>query len=225
MDKATSNHAFCSTDTPTSVSLSCAFVLFVVKYSLRPFVSIGVHWCPFVVHILSAISCLPSFRAFRVFRAFRGSSPPQWTRGRIAARARPRAPSTHCLLLSIPYEKLFVSIRVHSWFISFRHFVPFVYFVLFVVKYSLRPFVSIRVHSWFIRGSFVVHSWFIRGSYLSAPSWFIFSPSLRVHSWPRRTTAPSKNRPGIPERLSKRFTFLPATRRHRSRMGLPGRPR
>ena len=32
--------------------------------------------------------------------------PPQWTRGRIAARARPRAPSTHYLLLPIPYEKL-----------------------------------------------------------------------------------------------------------------------
>ena len=177
MDKATSNHAFCSTDTPTSVSLSCAFVLFVVKYSLRPFVSIGVHWCPFVVHILSAISCLPSFRAFRVFRAFRGSSPPQWTRGRIAARARPRAPSTHCLLLSIPYEKLFVSIRVHSWFISFR---PFVVHILSIPS---CPFVASKDHS------------------------------------------AIKNRPGIPERLSKRFTFLPATRRHRSRMGLPGRPR
>ncbi len=32
------------------------------------------------------------------------------------------------------------------------------YFVLFVVKYSLRPFVSIRVHSWFISfRPFVVH--------------------------------------------------------------------
>ena len=154
---------------------------------------------------------------------------------------------------------------------SFRHFVPFVYFVLFVVhpllngrvaelprgraharhprtafsslfpmKYYSCPFV-------FIRGSYLSAisclsciSCFsllntlpasscpfvcIRGSYLSAPSWFIFSPSLRVHSWPRRTTAPSKNRPAILERLSKRFTFLPATRRHRSRMGLPGRPR
>ena len=30
---------------------------------------------------------------------------------------------------------------------SFRHFVPFVYFVLFVVKYSLRPFVASKDHS------------------------------------------------------------------------------
>ena len=30
----------------------------------------------------------------------------KWTRGRTAARARPRAPSSHYLLLSIPYEKL-----------------------------------------------------------------------------------------------------------------------
>ena len=30
----------------------------------------------------------------------------KWTRGRIAARARPRAPSPHYLLLPIPYEKL-----------------------------------------------------------------------------------------------------------------------
>ena len=30
----------------------------------------------------------------------------KWTRGRIAVRARPRAPSTHCLLLPIPYEEL-----------------------------------------------------------------------------------------------------------------------
>ena len=112
----------------------------------------------------------------------------------------------------------FVSIRVHSWFIlPLRHFVYFVPFVLFVVQMFFL--VSIRVHSWFI------FSPPLRGSYLSAPSWFIFSPSLRVHSWPRRTTAPSKNRPAILERLSKRFTFLPATRRHSSRMGLPGRPR
>ena len=121
---------------------------------------------------------------------------------------------------------------------SFRHFVPFVYFVLFVVHPLLNGRVAElprgRAHARHPRTTFSSlfpmknHSCpfvFIRGSYLSAPSWFIFSPSLRVHSWPRRTTAPSKNRPGIPERLSKRFTFLPATRRHRSRMGLPGRPR
>ena len=117
MDKATSNHAFCSTDTPTSVSLSWFSWLNTPSATSCPFVSIrGPNY-----------SLPSSFRAFRVFRAFRGSSPPQWTRGRIAARARPRAPSTHCLLLSIPYEKLFVSIRVHSWFI-------------------LSP--SLRVHSW-----------------------------------------------------------------------------
>ena len=54
-----------------------------------------------------------------------------------------------------------MSIGVHSWFKLFPAiviFVPFVYFVLFVVKYSLRPFVSIRVHSWFISfRPFVVH--------------------------------------------------------------------
>ncbi len=205
MDKATSNHAFCSTDTPTSVSLSCAFVLFVVKYSLRPFVSIGVHWCAFVVHILSVISCLSCFSCF------------SWLN-------TPSAPSCP-----------FVSIRGSY---SFRHFVPFVYFVLFVVHPLLNGRVAElprgRAHarhprtafsSLFPMKKYSCPFVFIRGSYLSAPSWFIFSPSLRVHSWPRRTTAPSKNRPAIFERLSKRFTFLPATRRHRSRMGLPGRPR
>ena len=152
---------------------SCPFVFIRGSYLSAP------SWFIFSpsLRVHSWFVFLPSFRAFRVFRAFRGSSPPQWTRGRIAARARPRAPSTHCLLLSIPYEKLFVSIRVHSWFISFR---PFVVHILSIPS---CPFVA------------------------------------------SRTTAPSKNRPAILERLSKRFTFLPATRRHRSRMGLPGRPR
>ena len=67
MDKATSNHAFCSTDTPTSVSLSCAFVLFVVEYSLRPFVCIGVHWCAFVVQ---TIPCHRHFVPFVYFVLF-----------------------------------------------------------------------------------------------------------------------------------------------------------
>ncbi len=174
MDKATSNHAFCSTDTPTSVSLSC-------------------------------FSCF------------------SWLNN-------PSAPS--CPL---------VSIGIHSWFKlspAIVIFVPFVYFVLFVVHPLLNGRVAElprgRAHarhprtafsSLFPMKKYSCPFVFIRGSYLSAPSWFIFSPSLRVHSWPRRTTAPSKNRPAILERLSKRFTFLPATRRHRSRMGLPGRPR
>ena len=43
---------------------------------------------------------------FRVFRVFRGSSPPQGTRGGIAVRARPSAPTTHYLLLPPPYPLL-----------------------------------------------------------------------------------------------------------------------
>ena len=134
MDKATSNHAFCSTDTPTSVSLSWFSWFSWLNTPSAPS-------CPFVSIRGPNYSLPSSFRAFRVFRAFRGSSPPQWTRGRIAARARPRAPSTHCLLLSIPYEKLFVSIRVHSWFISFR---PFVVHILSIPS---CPFVASKDHS------------------------------------------------------------------------------
>ena len=149
-------------------------------------------------------------------------------------------PSAHSWLIGV-HSCAFV---VHSWFIffppfrAFRHFVPFVYFVLFVVHPLLNGRVAElprgRAHarhprtafsSLFPMKKYSCPFVFIRGSYLSAPSWFIFSSSLRVHSWPRRITAPSKNRPAILERLSKRFTFLPATRRHRSRMGLPGRPR
>ncbi len=207
MDKATSNHAFCSTDTPTSVSLSCAFVLFVVKYSLRLFVPIRAHSCAFVVQ---TIPCHRHFVPFVYFVLFVVHP---LLNGRVAELPRGRAHARHprtafsSLFPMKNYSCPLVSIRGSY---SFRHFVPFVYFVLFVVKYSLRPFVSIRVHSWFISfRPFVVHI-------LSIPSCpFVAS---KDHS-------AIKNRPGIPERLSKRFTFLPATRRHRSRMGLPGRPR
>ncbi len=45
---------------------------------------------------------------------------------------------------------------------------------------------------------------FIRGSYLSPHSWFIFSPSLRVHSWPRRTTSAIKEQTGHPRKIIKK---------------------
>ena len=52
--------------------------------------------CPFVVQLLplSCLSCVSWF------------IPTQWTRGRIAARARPRAPSTHYLLLPPSFSLL-----------------------------------------------------------------------------------------------------------------------
>ena len=137
MDKATSNHAFCSTDTPTSVSLSwfswlknfpasscplvsirgsysfrhfVPFVLFVVKYSLRPFVSIRVHSCPFVVQTI------PCHRYF--------------------------VPFVYFVLFVVKYSlRPFVSIRVHSWFISFR---PFVVHILSIPS---CPFVAPKDHS------------------------------------------------------------------------------
>ena len=133
---------------------------------------------------------------------------------------------------------------------SFRHFVPFVYFVLFVVHpllngrvaelprgraharhprtafSSLFPMKNYSCPFVFIRGSYLsaisclscisCFSWlntpsahscpfvFIRGSYLSAHSWFIFSPSLRVHSWPRRTTSAIKKQTGHPRKIIKK---------------------
>ena len=118
MDKATSNHAFCSTDTPTSVSLSCFSWFSWLNTPSAPFVSLRVpSWFIF----------LPSFRAFRVFRAFRGSNVflvsirvHSWFI--LSHRARPRAPSTRYLLLPIPYEKPFVSIRGSYLSPSFRAF-------------------------------------------------------------------------------------------------------
>ena len=131
-------------------------------------------------------------------------------------RAIPALPSPPSSLLPMKkYSCPFVCIR-GSYLSVISCLSCFLWFKFFFSVHSCPFVVQIffRVHSC----AFVVHT-------LSPHSWFILSPSLRVHSWPRRTTAPSKNRPGILERLSKRFTFLPATRRHRSRMGLPGRPR
>ena len=145
MDKATSNHAFCSTDTPTSVSLSC-FSWFswlnTPSASSCPLVSIRGsysfrHFVPFVYFVLFVVHPLLNGRVAEL------------PRGRAHAR-HPRTAFSSLFPMK-NYSYPLVSIRGSY---SFRHFVPFVYFVLFVVKYSLRPFVSIR-------GSFVVHSWFI----------------------------------------------------------------
>ena len=108
----------------------CPFVSIRGSYSFRHFVPFvlsvvqiffSVHSCAFVVHIF------PSFRAFRVFRAFRGSNVflvsirvHSWFS--LSHRARPRAPSTRYLLLPIPYEKPFVSIRGSYLSPSFRAF-------------------------------------------------------------------------------------------------------
>ena len=165
---------------------SCPLVSIRGSYSFR-------HFVPFVYFVLFVVHPLLNGRVAEL------------PRGRAHAR-HPRTAFSSLFPMK-NYSCPLVSIRGSY---SFRHFVPFVYFVLFVVKYSLRPFVSIRVHSWFISfRPFVVHI-------LSIPSCpFVAS---KDHS-------AIKNRPAILERLSKRFTFLPATRRHRSRMGLPGRPR
>ena len=102
-------------------------------------------------HLNNTASChfrvsMHQYNYSKIFVSIRGSPSPT---GRAHAR-HPR--TTFSSLLPSPYEKIFVSIRVHSWFISFRHFVPF---VLFVVQMFL---VSIRVHSWFISfRPFVVH--------------------------------------------------------------------
>ena len=149
MDKATSNHAFCSTDTPTSVSLSW-FSWFSwlnnLPASSCPLVSIGGsysfrHFVPFVYFVLFVVHPLLNGRVAEL------------PRGRAHAR-HPRTAFSSLFPMK-NYSCPLVSIRGSH---SFRHFVPFVYFVLFVVKYSLRPFVSIRVHSWFISfRPFVVH--------------------------------------------------------------------
>ena len=149
MDKATSNHAFCSTDTPTSVSLSC-FSWFswlnTPSASSCPLVSIRGsysfrHFVPFVYFVLFVVHPLLNGRVAEL------------PRGRAHAR-HPRTAFSSLFPMK-NYSYPLVSIRGSY---SFRHFVPFVYFVLFVVKYSLRPFVSIRVHSWFISfRPFVVH--------------------------------------------------------------------
>ena len=62
-----------------------------VPSPIPPFV---VHSCAFVI-LLSPLSCFSCFSWF---------IPTQWTRGGIAARARPRAPSTHYLLLPLPFS-------------------------------------------------------------------------------------------------------------------------
>ena len=157
MDKATSNHAFCSTDTPTSVSLSC-FSWFSwlnnLPASSCPLVSIRGsysfrHFVPFVYFVLFVVHPLLNGRVAEL------------PRGRAHAR-HPRTAFSSLFPMK-NYSCPLVSIRGSY---SFRHFVPFVYFVLFVVKYSLRPFVSIRVHSC----SFVVHIFPpLRGSYSLHP--------------------------------------------------------
>ena len=100
MDKATSNHAFCSTDTPTSVSLSCFSCFSWLNNPSAPscpFVSLRVHSCAFVVHTL--------------------------TQG-APTRAIPALPSPPSSLL--PMKNHSCPFVVH---ISLRHFVPFVVFV------------------------------------------------------------------------------------------------
>ena len=57
------------------------------------------------------------------------------THGGTAVRAHPSAPYTHFFL---PYEELFVSIRVHSCPFVVLLFPPFVYFVCFVVHSLLN---------------------------------------------------------------------------------------
>ena len=117
--------------------------------------SIRVHSCAFVVQTF------PCHRHFVPFVYFVLFVVHPLLNGRVAELPRGRAHARHprtafsSLFPMKKYSCPFVCIRGSY---SFRHFVPFVYFVLFVVEYSPRLFVSIRVHSWFISfRPFVVH--------------------------------------------------------------------
>ena len=106
--------------------------------------SIGVHSCAFVVQ---TIPCHRHFVPFVYFVLFVVHP---LLNGRVAELPRGRAHARHprtafsSLFPMKNYSCPLVSIRGSY---SFRHFVPFVYFVLFVVKYSLRPFVASKDHS------------------------------------------------------------------------------
>ena len=127
MDKATSNHAFCSTDTPTSVSLSCFSCFSWLNNPSAPscpFVSLRVHSCAFVVHTLTqgaptrAIPALPSPPSSLLL------PPPFSLPDGSPLHSVPALPSPPSSLL--PMKNHSCPFVAH---ISLRHFVPFVVFV------------------------------------------------------------------------------------------------
>ena len=150
-------------------------------------------------HLNNTASChfrvsMHQYNYSKIFVSIRGSPSP-------TGRAHARHPRTTFSSL-FPMKNYSCPFVVHSWFIFFPSFRAFRAFRAFRGSYSFRHFVPFvlsvvqiffRVHSC----AFVVHI-------LSIPSWFIFSPSLRVHSWPRRTTSAIKKQTGHPRKIIKK---------------------